>query len=511
MHLPAKRLLSLLLISACAPAQARASNALEIVRAGLAAQGGESVLRAVRSIRWHATGYRNELEQSERPEGPWIQEFDTVEQVEDLAQGRVRSVTAAKVVPFPSFAAGFVADRTAAVRLNGNSPAPGNLKLLMEAKEALALSPERLLLTALDASDLHMLPRRVIQGVPQDVVRFTLDGAPATIFVNGYTHLPTAIDYSGPLARSGYWAFVGDVKMRTYLGYWWLARNGIRLPLERTIERNGLPDATVTIDHLEIDGRVDEGELTISKDLRQRFDASPSAGSLDAIPLGDPSQPPVEIARGITLMPGRWNITFVRQEDGVVIIEAPISSGYSAKALDEVKRRYPGEPIKAVVTTSDSWPHIAGIREYVARGIPIYCLDANKPVLLRTAAASHSVNPDLQEREKRLPRLHELAQHLTIGTGANRMELYPIRGETSERQLMVWFPEHKLLYGSDPFQRDNSGHYFFPQTVDELRSAAERNGLSPSTFFMMHMGPTPWADLEQVHFGAAQEQSMGEI
>ena len=32
--------------------------------------------------------------------------------------------------------------------------------------------------------------------------------------------------------------------------------------------------------------------------------------------------------------------------------------------------------------------------------------------------------------------------------GANRMELYPLRGASTERQYMVYFPEHQLLYAT---------------------------------------------------------------
>lgn len=88
------------------------------------------------------------------------------------------------------------------------------------------------------------------------------------------------------------------------------------------------------------------------------------------------------------------------------------------------------------------------------------------------------------------------------------MTIYPIRGETSERQMMVWFPARKLLYGSDPFQRDDRGSYSFPQTVDELRSAVTREGLTPSTFFMMHMTLTPWSDLASVVATAKRQQTL---
>ena len=60
--------------------------------------------------------------------------------------------------------------------------------------------------------------------------------------------------------------------------------------------------------------------------------------------------------------------------------------------------------------------------------------------------------------------------------------------------MMVYFPEHKLLYGSDPFQWDGE-KYFYPQTVWELMHAVEREKLVVDTFFMMHIGPTKWSEL----------------
>ena len=61
--------------------------------------------------------------------------------------------------------------------------------------------------------------------------------------------------------------------------------------------------------------------------------------------------------------------------------------------------------------------------------------------------------------------------------------------------MMVYFPEHHLLYGSDPFQLNQDGSFFYPQTVTELMDAVTREHLNVDQFFMMHIGPTPWADL----------------
>jgi hypothetical protein len=73
--------------------------------------------------------------------------------------------------------------------------------------------------------------------------------------------------------------------------------------------------------------------------------------------------------------------------------------------------------------------------------------------------------------------------------------------------MMVYFPAHRLLYGSDPFQKDQSGMYFYPQTVWELKHAVDREKLQVDTFFMMHMGPTPWGDLDKAATQAEQPQT----
>ena len=84
------------------------------------------------------------------------------------------------------------------------------------------------------------------------------------------------------------------------------------------------------------------------------------------------------------------------------------------------------------------------------------------------------------------------------------MEIYPIHGETSERQLMVYFPEYKLLYGSDPFQQVENGTFFYPQTVSELTNAVERENLRVDRFFMMHIGLNPWSKVLQTVNDAQQ-------
>src|SRR5262249_17333067 len=134
-----------------------------------------------------------------------------------------------------------------------------------------------------------------------------------------------------------------------------------------------------------------------------------------------------------------------------------ISAGHSAQVIDEAKRRFPNVPIKAVITTSDAWPHFGGVREYVARSIPIYALDLNLPILNRMVKSSRRLNPDALERNPRRPDFRVVSGKTLRGDGPNRMELYPVRTETGERMIMIYFPQHHLLYASDLIQPSRGG------------------------------------------------------
>jgi hypothetical protein len=57
------------------PSHAQTNDrAASLLRQSLEAQGGEQKLRAIKTVQWDAFGYRNEVEESERPEGPYVTE-----------------------------------------------------------------------------------------------------------------------------------------------------------------------------------------------------------------------------------------------------------------------------------------------------------------------------------------------------------------------------------------------------------------------------------------------------
>lgn len=468
------------------PAQTLARRAID-------AMGGQKALGGIQSLRLTAHAYRRMLEQSERPEGPWIPSFTYVTQWIGFDGSRIRTK-----ITYPHWkysvtttAMGAKGVRKLIVGTEKEKITPARRRDLRQLIRRVALGPERVLFTALAANDLHTEPLTYLQDVPHRVLAFTWGDAPVRIFLNAHTLLPTAVEITRPLPYDVFWNLWGDVTTRIYFSSWTLRGGGLRYPQQWDIWRNDQPYRTVYIDQLDMDATPPSDNVPISE---AQLTAFPKEGTVDEIHLAGEVQ---ELAPGVVLLPGSWNSTLVAQSDGVVIIEAPISSGYSAAVLTEVASRFPDRPVKAVVTTSDAWPHVGGIREYVSRGTPLYLLDLNVPFIKAVLRAPHRMRPDALARHPQTPRLHVVSGRAVIGEGANRIELYPVRGESGERMMLVYFPQYRLLYASDLVQFNLDGSFAFPEYLSEVARVVAQEGLQVERVFAMHTPhAVPWQTIK---------------
>jgi hypothetical protein len=110
--------------------------------------GGEEKIRGLNTLDFQALSERNMLEQSERPEGPYIVETDQVEEWRDFSHHGWKNDTRARVAIQPEFAmTAVVSDGAASLAFDGH-PVPASGEQLQQAEQALALSPERIMITA---------------------------------------------------------------------------------------------------------------------------------------------------------------------------------------------------------------------------------------------------------------------------------------------------------------------------------------------------------------------------
>ena len=206
---------------------------------------------------------------------------------------------------------------------------------------------------------------------------------------------------------------------------------------------------------------------------------------------------PVELADGVVLYQGGYQSGAVRQPDGVVIIEGAESNAKSAAVLADVAARWRGSRVKAVVSTSPMWMHVGGLREYAARGIPIYALDANVPVVRALLAAPHRQAPDSLARARVVPRVLPVSRLTAIGSGASRLELRPARGQHASAMLLVWMPGERLLYASDVVVPDAFEPVFTSAYRAELVRIVRREGLDVERVFAEHLPAIAWAEVSR--------------
>ena len=74
------------------------------------------------------------------------------------------------------------------------------------------------------------------------------------------------------------------------------------------------------------------------------------------------------------------------------------------------------------------------------------------------------------------------------------MVLYPLRGASTERQYMVYFPERRLLYASDTLVVNDDHTLYDPELFHEVVEAVEQEHLVVDTVYAMHQAPVPWIE-----------------
>jgi hypothetical protein len=462
-------------------------SAQQCVTAALEALGGRDRLQQVTNVRLQTVGHTLLAEQSYR-QAPFITAYERAHVTLDLVNQRL--LAQAKLTWPESDPNQSDSDTTLVVGADGGvyhtkfGDSPCSLADLDAARDAFSLGPARILLTAVDASDLHFEAPEVLRSTPHAVVAFTWRHVPVRILLNSFNHLPDAVETTRVF--HDFWYFWGDVHQRIYWDNWKLVE-GVTYPTNWIEERNGALWRSTQALNVEFNVPLDDKAFEMTAGAVKQSSASPGWNRAFAV------KEATALAPGIDLFAGAWNATVVKQSDGIIILEAPISGAYTQGVLKEARRRHPGLPINAILSTSDSWPHTGGVRQAVALGLPVYILDLNQPLLDKMMTAPHTIEPDaLQRAPNPKPRWKLVAKKEEIGSGANRMELYPLRGASTERQYMVYFPEHHLLYASDTLALNDDGSLYDPELMNEVAQAVKRENLIVDTVFAMHQGPIPW-------------------
>jgi len=456
------------------------------------AMGGAQLLRDLRSMSLRANFEVFRIDDSERSEPPYWLTAQHVDEVRDLQAMRYAQRISAEGPQFDPWVMTIVGtpDSTAT---NYPGPAGDQWSMRPDSGAYLSLAPERILQAAAAATDLRRVPDQVVHGVPHQVLQFTWQGFPVRVYLDRDSRLPDTVESVRTSAYDIAQSAWGDVTYRAEFEFWRTLSNGLRYPRQWNLYRNGELEGVYSIYGATPNATIDDAEFAVPDATRREFEATGRTPLVD-YPFGNEQEPMVEVADGIWFIEGRWNVLVVRQPDGLVVVEAPQSSGYSTKVLGLLAQRFPGTRIAAMVSTTDATWHIAGVREYVAHGVPVYALAATLPLLRRLVDAPHTLAPDDLTKSPRAPELRPVDAATVVGVGPTRFVIHPIRGQSDERMLMVYFPDQQLLYGSsnDLFRGDD-GAWNGTFNLPELVAAVRREHLLVRRYVSIHTKPMDWS------------------
>lgn len=462
---------------------------MEILDSTIEAMGGLEKWKDIAQVTMKYAGHQYWLEQSENPEGPYLVSYLVSKEVHGVWRQLLfkKDSTRHFQVKRPSVSENVINGNAGLMNFRGRSfPMPYQLKGPLV--QWMQLAPERLILAARNSNP-EQQREEIVDGTPHLVVTFRKNELNRKLFINKNTRLLTKAEIESHQPNNLFDNPWGKYTVTIKYNLQWLHKRGIRYPAQWDVYKMGKPWQSITIFDISFQQQIDEALFKIPEGIPEAAEAV----SADKTPLK--TEGIIEVAPNIFTIPGSWHLGHVVQADGVVVIEGAISSGYSQQHLGFLRKRYPDKPIKAVMATSDAWPHIGGIREFAANGIPIYTHQLNQKIISDLLAADRSLNPDSQATSPKQPNFNLIANKLVLSDPETPVEIYSVNGEAGERMIALYFPKQKVLYTSDLIQMTGRkrDRFFAPQYLSEVKALVDRHDLKVEIVFAMHLSPIPWS------------------
>ncbi len=147
---------------------------------------------------------------------------------------------------------------------------------------------------------------------------------------------------------------------------------------------------------------------------------------------------------------GSHNSVIVEQQDGIVVIEAPLNEERSDAVIAKVRELFPKAKIRRVINTHAHFDHAGGLRTFVARGATVVTHERNASYYERVWKAPRTLKPDRLSKSKRKPRFETFTAKLVLEDAARPIEIHTIEGSGhNDAFALVYLPAQKILIEAD--------------------------------------------------------------
>ncbi|HEY4306754.1 MAG TPA: hypothetical protein VGM82_19950 [Gemmatimonadaceae bacterium] len=334
----------------------------------------------------------------------------------------------------------------------------------------------------LAAGDARVTQVCELRDYPRLVLTRNTDHGVESLYIDQKSGYPVSL---GRKERSYLWGS-SDVQ---YVFATWTVTSGVHVPGTATRVVDGSPEITRSF------GRVD----LVAVDSAPRMTMPPNVQPMQrevAAFLSPTAPDTIRVSDRTFLLrnPGYQEVVTLAR-DTVFVFDATQGEERARRDSAWIGKLFPGKHAIAVVVTDLAWPHVAGVRYWVAQGATIVSHRASQSFLARVVDRRWADNPDLLERARaRGVKMKFRAVNDSLRLAAGDVTLFAIDGPSSEGALAAYVHGDHFLWASDFVQTLRAP----TQYLDEVTAAVSRMGYTPSRLAAEHLPLSDWSAVERV-------------
>jgi hypothetical protein len=209
-----------------------------------------------------------------------------------------------------------------------------------------------------------------------------------------------------------------------------------------------------------------------------------------------PSQPDtIRVTPTTFLLKNRgYTETVTLRRDTVYLFDATQGDERSQKDSVWIGKLFPGRHPIVVVVTDLAWPHVSGVRYWVAQGATIVSHRAARGFLESVVERRWTAQPDLLERRRARSRLRFVGVSDSLRLAGGDLLLFAIDGRTSEVALAAYVRPDRFLWASDFIQTLQEPSAY----LDDVWQAVTRVGVTPERVAAEHLALSQWGTADRL-------------
>jgi glyoxylase-like metal-dependent hydrolase (beta-lactamase superfamily II) len=230
---------------------------------------------------------------------------------------------------------------------------------------------------------------------------------------------------------------------------------------------------------------------------------SPAPAPAQGGPGGGGGTPPAlqltkeQLGQGLwryTTGAGSYDSIIVEFSNHIMMLEAGQSQARAQLYIDEIKRQFPGKPIRYVWNSHPHGDHTPGIPAVVAEGATVIAQANAVEFFTRALNTPRTLLDDALARNPRRVRVDSVPDKRVYSDSTRTVEFYHIYPAPHSNALMVaYFPQEKILFQGDFSVNPAQGGGMQPANdhVQALVPALEKLGLDYQRYINVHASAAP--------------------